>query len=229
MLDVGLCDTGALGFVLSCPDALAELHKAYLALPQYLGDRLVREGVGGALDFLSERLHLILEVPNSRLHRYQHLGQTLVLETGPLQASGGVGQLILKRINHLPVLPPAHPGVLDLLAMRLDLLSQLAERLDLALVFPGHADQVLSSALLRNDLLNNLVHIGHPRGLLDFAEGIFKYVDFVARLDLFQLDGLLRKAGELPLLWGIRLPPAAGGELVAHAFAVLHTFQHLAP
>ncbi len=77
---------------------------------------------------------------------------------------------------HFAVLPAAHAAVLQLLAVRLDLLAQLIQCLNLALVLSRHSNQILGGALLGYDLLDDFVHIGHSRGLLYLAEGVLENV-----------------------------------------------------
>mmetsp|Transcript_28049 Transcript_28049/g.48007 ORF Transcript_28049/g.48007 Transcript_28049/m.48007 type:complete len:212 (+) Transcript_28049:467-1102(+) len=183
-------DVDPLGLVVTRLDTLVELHEAQFAFAQHFGDGVVGDSVGLALDLFSEGLQLVLQVPNTRFHRDDHLAESLVFESGSLQTSATVRQLVLEGVHHFAVLPAAHAAVLQLLAMCLDLLAQLIQRLDLALVLSCHRDEILRGAFLGHDLLNHFVHVRHACGLLDLAERVLENVHLVSALDLLQLDVL---------------------------------------
>jgi len=74
------------------------------------------------------------------------------------------------------VLSATHAAVLQLLAVGLDLLAQLIQCLNLALVLSRHRNQVLGGAFLGYDLLDYFVDIRHTCGLLYLAEGVLENV-----------------------------------------------------
>ena len=80
-----------------------------------------------ALYFSSTHAHSSIEN-----NKKNYLAETLVLEPRPLESGGAVAELVLEAVYHLAVLAAAHARVLYLLAVRLDLLAQLVQRLDLA-------------------------------------------------------------------------------------------------
>ena len=90
------------------------------------------------------------------------------------------------------MLPAAHAAVLQLLAMRLDLLAQLIQRLNLALVLSCHRDEILGGTFLRHDLLNHFVHIRHTCGFLDLAERVLENVHLYERKNKSS-DGKIKK------------------------------------
>mmetsp|Transcript_195 Transcript_195/g.679 ORF Transcript_195/g.679 Transcript_195/m.679 type:complete len:220 (-) Transcript_195:454-1113(-) len=153
-----------------------------------------------------------------RLDRDEHLGQPLVPVPVPLvRAARRLGRRHLRRLLARlgAVLEPLHALV------RLAFLGR--ELVDVGLCLGSHLLQVPVRRLLREELLNHLAHVGHPRGLLDLAEGR------LVRPNLLLLLCDVRLAHARPVAIGTAVALRGGEGLAPGLFAPLELGLRLGP
>jgi hypothetical protein len=128
-------------------------------------------------------------VLDARLARREGGVEALELGRAPVQPRGTRDELVLLVVHELPAVPARRAGELEVVQVRLDRRRLVVERLHALLVLLREREQVLHGALLRHDLLDDLVHVRDARRLLDLPERVLEDVD--AHLGLVRRPRLL--------------------------------------
>mmetsp|Transcript_3929 Transcript_3929/g.8944 ORF Transcript_3929/g.8944 Transcript_3929/m.8944 type:complete len:202 (-) Transcript_3929:821-1426(-) len=170
---------------------------------------------------------------HTRLDVDEDLCNPLILLLVALALRVGLAEMALELIHDAPGSQRPSPRVLDLLHLCFCLCLLLVQVVDACLGLLCHHHQVVVRLVLRQELLDHLVHIAHPCGILDFPEGLLVGGNLLLLLLQHVFVERAVKSGTEQALLHVCLPriallaPLYQGHLPPHFVALLHPLVHL--
>mmetsp|Transcript_82093 Transcript_82093/g.232719 ORF Transcript_82093/g.232719 Transcript_82093/m.232719 type:complete len:476 (+) Transcript_82093:77-1504(+) len=175
-----------------------------------------------------DRDELLTQVVDARLDVDQHLRLALELALIPVELLRCLAEVVLEVVDRLPPAHVAPARELELLHLQPEPPALLCEPVDRGLVLLGEVREVLLRVLLREELLDHLVHVADARRLLDRVQGLLVVLQLLPLL----VGVLVRDARREVRGGGHLLQLTVGGLvgvllLLQHLLALLEALVHL--